>query len=77
MKLPFVKKFFILFLVIISCNLAFAQTSDVELNLPEKPQKKYNLTFRLDYSMKELDFKNTFRYEGELASLRFYHHQLQ
>lgn len=59
MKLPLKKQLYILCLFCFSCNTAYTQTD------AKNTEKKYNLTFRLDYSVKNLNFKNAFHYEGE------------
>ncbi len=65
MKLPIEKSLYIILLLFLYCGFAGAQTDSINLKLAEKPQKKYNLTFRLDYALNDLNFKNTFQYEGE------------
>jgi len=65
MKFVATIQFFVVLFILTSANFTFAQTDEVELNLPKDKAKKYNLTFRLDHSIKELDFKNKFSYEGE------------
>jgi len=62
MKLIFNKQFLFLIIAILSTIVTLAQTDS---DLSEKPTKKYNLTFRLDYGLSDLNFKNNFSYEGE------------
>lgn len=74
MKQSNTKQFYIVLFLLINTSLIFAQTDSTKINLPKKKQKKYNLTFRLDNTIKELNFKNTFHYEGEYLANSFAEH---
>jgi len=52
-------------LLMLSSTLAIAQTDSTTIDLQEKLKKEYKLSFRLDYSLNNLNFKNNLRYEGE------------
>lgn len=64
-NLYFKKSFCILLITIICLSNINAQIDSVELIQFEKPKKKYNLTFRIDNSLNDINFKNNLYYEGE------------
>jgi len=53
-------------LLLMLCSTSvIAQSDSTTTDLSKKPKKNYNLSFRLDYSLNDLNFKNNLYYEGE------------